>query len=428
MGSGRHLRLAAASAASVLFALGLAADARPTPSDAVTISMLITTTGQSGWQVLIPNFERVYPNITVNATYVPSGNSINQLESSELASGNAPDLVAATPGCGQPLSICEIAKAGYLSPLVNEPWAKSKRSLPLVTSLDKYGQGLYAFTPAVDPEGVFTNDTLFKKLGLAIPQTFPQLLTVCRKAKADGMSAILFGAATSFVTFIAELSVATVYAKDRKWGGELRAGKVTFDGTAGWHQALQEIIAMSNAGCFQQGATGTSASGALTDFAQGQGLMTAQLCSFKSMIDLSSPQFAYSFHLFPGGTSPTQTRTLVNLAASVSINARSSPANQAAAKAFIDFIARPKQNALYAQIIGGLTQYQFLKQQTSGFMGSDVAAMLRDHAYVVNPNQTWWNAGVVAVLAQDGIGLLTGQVSIDETLNAMDAAWKLGPS
>ena len=411
----------------VLLAVAVPGDARPARSDAVTISMLVTTSTQPGWQVLISNFERVYPNIRVNATYVPPGSTINQLESIELAGGNAPDLVAgsaALAGCGSATSICALAKAGYLSPLVKEAWAK--RSLPLVTSADKYGQGLFAFTPELDPYGVFTNDDLFKKLGLTLPQTFSQLLTVCQKAKADGTAAILLGAANPFTNLIANLAVATVYGKDKTWPAELRAGKVTFDGTAGWHQALQEIIDMSNAGCFEPGATGTGVAAATAEFAQGLGLMAPQVSDFKGNIDQASPQFAYSFHQFPGGTDPNQTRTLLQLGTSVGVNAHSSAANQAAAKTFIDFIARPKQNALYAQINGGLTQYEVLKQQVPSFM-SDLAPMLKAHAYVVNPLQTWWNPSVLTALQQDCVGLLTGQKSIDDILNDMDAAWKQGP-
>jgi raffinose/stachyose/melibiose transport system substrate-binding protein len=61
-------------------------------------------------------------------------------------------------------------------------------------------------------------------------------------------------------------------------------------------------------------------------------------------------------------------------------------------------------------------------------MGSDVAAMIKDHAYVVNPSQKWWNANVLLALQTDEPGLLTGQESVDDVLNAMDAAWKEGPS
>jgi hypothetical protein len=59
---------------------------------------------------------------------------------------------------------------------------------------------------------------------------------------------------------------------------------------------------------------------------------------------------------------------------------------------------------------------------------SAMAPVLASHAYVVNPGMTWWNANVSPLLQQDQIGLITGQSSIDDILNAMDAAWKQGPS
>jgi hypothetical protein len=46
----------------------------------------------------------------------------------------------------------------------------------------------------------------------------------------------------------------------------------------------------------------------------------------------------------------------------------------------------------------------------------------------VNPIESWWNPNVQLVLAQDSVGLLTGQATLDDVLNAMDAAWKQGPS
>ena len=113
-----------------------------------------------------------------------------------------------------------LAKAGHLAPMVKKPWVK--RSLPLVTSLDKVGQGLYAFEPTVSPFGVFTNDDRFKQLGLKVPQTFPQLLDVCRKAKAAGTPAVLLaGASQVRVGFlIGDLAVTTVYGKDKQWAGK----------------------------------------------------------------------------------------------------------------------------------------------------------------------------------------------------------------
>ncbi len=396
-------------------------------NDAVTISFLVGSVEQQGFDVLIPNFERVYPNIKVDVTYAPSTAVLYQLETTELAAGNGPDLLTTFPGCGQPVSVCALAKAGDLAPMIKKPWVK--RSLPLVTSLSKYGQGLFAFEPTVGPDGVFANDDLFAKLGLKVPQTFAQLLAVCQKAKSAGTVAVLLpGAdATTLALTIVNLAIATVYASDPHFTAEQKAGKVTFDGSTGWHRALQEFVDMNDAACFQPGATGAAIASAYGAFAQGQGLMTTALTTRKGTIDMLSPAFTYGHYPFPGGTAPNQTTTFLNLGGSVSVNAHASAQNQSAAQTFVDFLARPKQNTLFAQLVGGLTQYEFLKDQIPDFMSGD-SAVLEKHEYVVSPVLGWWNANVFLALQQDAIGLITGQSSVDDILNAMDAAWKQGPS
>ena len=74
-----------------------------------------------------------------------------------------------------------------------------------------------------------------------------------------------------------------------------------------------------------------------------------------------------------------------------------------------------------------LTQYEFLKDQIPAFM-SDFATIFTDHEYVVAPSLPWWNPSVWEALTTDGIGLITGQLTPDYILQAMDAAWKQGPS
>jgi raffinose/stachyose/melibiose transport system substrate-binding protein len=420
--------LAGAIAAAAVLSLGVgASQARPAKgSGQVTITMLVNVNQQPAFDVLISNFERVYPNITVNATYA-TATVLNQLESTELAAGNAPDLLAATAGCGSPTSVCVLAKAGDLAPMIKAPW--TRWSIPLVTSLSKYGQGLFAFELTLGPEGVFTNNELFRRLGVKVPQTFSQLLALCEQAKADGTVALeLDGAGPGdFAMLIIDLAVATVYGEDKSWPADLKAGSVTFDGTPGWHQALQEVIDMNNAGCFQPGASGATGASAIAQFAQGQGLMIALSAGIKSQIDAASPQFSESFYPFPGGTAPDQTRTFVNMGTGLGVNAHSSPQNQAAAQTFINFMARPKQDALYAQIKGSLTQYEFLHNQIPAFMSS-FASVFANHEYVIAPYQTWWNANVLLTLEQDEVGLLTGQSTVDSVLSAMDTAWRQGPA
>ena len=182
----RHPRgfAAATLLAFAALAAGLPGAAGSARSDQITITMLGFTSAEPAWQVLIPNFERVYPNITINATYVPGGTAATARADRACWRVTRRICSLSSRAASAPNTMCTLAQAGELAPLVNVPWAK--RSLPSVTSLSKYGKGLYVFEPQVAPYGVFTNNTLFAKLGLKVPQTFAQLLDVCRKAKAAG--------------------------------------------------------------------------------------------------------------------------------------------------------------------------------------------------------------------------------------------------
>jgi raffinose/stachyose/melibiose transport system substrate-binding protein len=404
----------------------LATDAaQASRSDTITLTMLALANKQVAYDVLIPNFERVHPEIRIDISYQQPG-TLQDLETVELAAGNAPDILDTSPGCGTPNAVCALGKSGALAPMTKTPWVR--RSLPQVISASKYGPVLYTFAPTVSPYGLFTNDDLFRKLGLKVPRTFAQLLDLCRRAKAAGTVAVILadGNGPSVGTLVSTLAVATLYSKDRSWPAKLRAGKATFDGTPGWHQALQELVDMNGAGCFQPGVAGTSQPSAVQQFAQGQGLTAAFQAVNKGLIDAAEPQFAYTHHPFPAGSDAKRGWTSVILNDSLSVNAHSSPAKQAAAQTFVDFVARPKQNALYAQQTGGLSQYQLIHEQIPAFM-SDFTDFFAEHRYAIAPYQRWWNPAVTRA-AQTAIGLVTGQSSIDDVLNAMDAAWKQGPA
>jgi raffinose/stachyose/melibiose transport system substrate-binding protein len=404
-----------------------AGGARPAGRDQVTLNLLEYILFKPGFDALIPNFERVYPNVSVHATYAPTAPVQVQLLVAELAAGSGPDVIGVSGGSSSANSVTPLAKAGYLAPLVQEPW--TKWSLPAIISEDKYGQALFAFTPVMSFQGIFTNDDLFKKLGLVVPQTFAQLLAVCQRAKADGTIPLLLPAqgSTTVQHLLENISLTTVYAGDKHFTGELKTGTATFDGNAGWHAALQELVDMNTAGCLGPASAGTSAIAADGEFAQGQALMYFNALSHKGTIDASSPQFAYSFRPFPAASRPGRSVTPIGGAFGLAVNAHASAQNQAAAQEFIDFIARPKQNALFAKLLGDVTQYQFLHGQLPSYLAS-FAAAFASHEYAHGVEGSWWNPSVGMALNTDGVGLITGQATVDDVLNAMDAAWKQGPA
>ena len=264
---------------------------------------------------------------------------------------------------------------------------------------------------------------------MKVPQTFSQLLDLCQKAKTDGTAAVIFGGAdvTEVQYLVTELAVANVYGQDPHWAAELRAGKVSFDGTSGWQRALQEFIDMSNAGCFEPGASGTSASSAEALFAQGQGLMFAGLTNMRGVIEAADPLFTFTAHPFPAGTEPNQITTYLHLSLAPAINARSSSVIQAAAQTFINFIARPEAERLVRTDRRG-------PDPVRGAEGASPGLRLRLRNWLQRsrlrqrPDPELVELERLLALQQDGIGLITGQTTIDGVLNAMDAAWKQGPS
>jgi raffinose/stachyose/melibiose transport system substrate-binding protein len=414
-----------AAFALIALSVAVASAARPAArADTVTISILALYSAQPGLDIMIGNFERVYPQVKVNATYAGNIVDIYQLETTQLRSGSAPDLLYVQAGCGSPIAICTLARSGYLAPLLDKRWVRW--SLPLLTSADKYGKGLYGFTATVAIYGIFTNDDLFRKRGLKIPSTFPQLLDLCRRSRTAGTIAFLFpgAAAQAASNLIATLAVADV---DKRFDQKHRAGNVSFESTAGWHEALQQFIDMNDAGCFQAGATGASNQSVLAQFAQGQALMAGALTSNQGLIDAARPQFGYTFHPFPTGADVKKTMIALTTPDTLGINTHSSSEAQEAAQHFIDFMARPKQDALFARETGAMTQQQFLTRQIPAYMSSDFATVLAQQRFRVTPLQNWWNADVLLALQQNQIGLITGQRAIDDVLEAMDAAWAHGP-
>jgi raffinose/stachyose/melibiose transport system substrate-binding protein len=420
-------RFALAAVASVCVLAPLSPTARAVPRGSVSLTFLAYVSYQPAYAAVIPSFERAHPNITVDVTYTPTIQALYQLETTQLAAGNATDLLTTYPGCGTPISICRLAKPGDLAPMLRKAWAK--RLDPRVLAYSKVGPSLFAFEPAVVFDGLLTNDTMFKKLGLRFPQTFAQLLAFCAKARAAGTVPVLMPTqgSNTLQQLVADIALTTVYAKDKTWGRELREGKATFDGTPGWHQALMEIVRMNQAGCFQPGPAATTGPAGDSMFAQGQTLAYAMTTGHKGAIDAAKPAFTYTQRPFPAAErSARQNVVLLQLAPALSINAHASTQSQVAAQQFVDFLARPDEDAVFARISGGLSEAQLRAAKFPGYLSSFLPLYTQGR-YGINPIETWWNASVGNALTTYGTGLLTGQESIDDVLEAMDAAWKLGP-
>ena len=424
----RNTRLAAfaASAVALLVLAVPMSQARPAKHGAqVTLNVMFTSQLKPQWDIIIPRFEYTYPNINVNVTYGGNNPAYYALEITQLQSGSANDILGVAPGVGVPISVVDFAKAGYLKPLVNEQWIKAKRTIPIINSLNKVGQALYAFEPSVVPFGMWTNQDMLKSLGVTVPKTYSALLTLCTKLHGQGVTTVIepLGDTNATGGLVKALAIPTVYSTGAQWDTLRKAGKVSFEGTPGWHYALEHFVQMNNAGCFEPGATGTSLASASSLFAQGQGLFYA-VAGSKGAIDAGNPAFKYDYEPLPSSDTPTKGNVAqITIGLSLAINAHSSPAAQDAARTFIDFIARPYENDLYTQAGGTLSQADLATNTLPSYMSNAFKPIVQNKQYVVSETSRWPDANVGQLLNTNLVGLITGQTTIDGTLSAMDTLW-----
>jgi raffinose/stachyose/melibiose transport system substrate-binding protein len=186
MKNGKSPKIAAmAFALAALFALGAAAQAK------VQLTM-------GSWRAddvaqmtkLLAAFSQKYPNIEIkfDPTNPPDYNAALRLQ---LQSGIGPDLMYARSydtGVG-------LFKDGFFADVTDLPGLKKVYSdLARAPWADEKGRSFAVPFCAVS-HGVYYNVDLFKKLGIAVPQTWEDLIAACKKIQAAGVTPIANGLA-----------------------------------------------------------------------------------------------------------------------------------------------------------------------------------------------------------------------------------------
>lgn len=409
--------LASCACLAVALTAGLTA-ATAKPNASVTLQFVTTNTIQPAFQVLIANFNRVYPDIQINATYLPS-DQYNSLIPTQLAAGNAPDLFTAFPGTGALPSTMLMANAGYLADLADRPWAKRVPTVakPLISN----GKKLFAWPLGASAYFLMYNKTAFSQLGLKPTSTFSGLQNLCHKIRAAGKIPLVQagGVGPNNGIAVLQLAAGTVYAANPNWNADRAAGKVTFAGTPGWGQALQEIADLNKDGCFEPGVQSVSVPAATAMFANGQALMW--ICNSQNigLVRAINPTMDLGVMATPGRTAKAQI-TMVAYPSNLVVNAHSP--NLSSAKTFVDFMARSAQSSLWAKVGG----YTAPLDATQGKLSPDIASLapfFSNSLTRANPLFTWPNGVIFSTLGADVQGLFTGQKTVAQILADLDSAW-----
>lgn len=375
---------------------------------------------ESPYETLANAYMEANDDVTITTNPTPN-DKYGETIRTQFQAGNAADVVQTTPGSGDARGIIPLAEAGFLEPLGDTAASLIPEGSETIFQIDgeTYGQPMdFTIAAVVASMGTAAMNGLEEW-----PATEDALYDACSALAADGKSLLaLAGAAGPNAGLTAQGIAATrVYAETPDWNEQRAAGEVTFADSEGWADTLQTVIDLNEGGCFQPGAEGGGFDAITNGLAQGTSV--GSFIPSGAAIEISKaapPEADFKVQPFPAaaGGDPY---IVASSNYTISINAASE--NKDAAADFVEWLATPEAQEIYYEASGELPISSYQDMDLSDTIYSPVVDLLAAGSYTPLPNNIWPNPGVYEALQVGVQGLLTGQKTIDQVLQDMDAAW-----
>ncbi|MEX0153891.1 ABC transporter substrate-binding protein [Microbacterium sp. LMI1-1-1.1] len=389
-------------------------------ADSFTFTFATSNNLESPYETLAKEYMAANPGVTITTNPTPN-DKYGETIRTQFQAGNASDVVQTTPGSGDARGLVPLAEAGFLEPLGETAASLVPSGSETLFEVDgeTYGQPLD-----------FTIGAVVASMGTAgmngittWPTTMDDFYADCEKLAGDGKSMIaLAGAAGPNAGLTAQGIAATrVYAEDPEFNTERADGSTTFAESEGWADTLQTIVDLKDRGCFQPGAEGGGFDAITNGLAQGTSVGSFIPSGSAVEIAAAAPAEAdFKVQPFPAadGGKPY---VLASSNYTISINAKSTKKD--AATAFVEWMATPEAQEKYYEASGLLPISEYKNLDLSDTIYSEVVTDITNGSYTTLPNNVWPNPAVYEALQVGVQGLLTGQTSIDQVLQNMDAAW-----
>ena len=223
----------------------------------ITFSYGPANANDNAYEVLAKDYEAAHPGVTIKVNKI-SAETYGQTLQTQMAAGNGPDVMQVNSGGGQPGTVGTLAKPGLLLKLTDSSFTSNIPEAERVGY--DYKGDLYGVPSATAIMSVIYNEDLAKQnnVNITATTTTDDVVKQCSTVKSTGSSifALAGGVPANTGIMTVELASSTVYGPDPEWDKKRTENKTTFAKTEGWHQALQAVVDMNKAGCFQDGAAG----------------------------------------------------------------------------------------------------------------------------------------------------------------------------
>lgn len=383
-----------------------------------SLMVAVANDGDDAYHQLVDAYSEA-TGVEVEVIDYPS-EAYNQQVRTQLQAGTAADLMVLAPGTGQDISVLPLAEEGFLEPLDDSTAA----IIPAGTEVQYEVDGdVYAQPNGLMPVGFVFNGTAAEEAGVSsFPGTFDELLDACGTARDGGkvFTALAGAAAPNTGMLGMNLAASRVYAEDPEWNSKREAGKVTFADSA-WVDALQAVVDMNDAGCFQDGAAGSGFDAITNGVVSGTALTGIVPGSAATSMNAAKEGLGIVVQAFPA---PKGSDQIVYASANYAfgLNAKSTDGAKASAKDFLKWMTEPAQAAKFADLYGMIP---IVGADTENLLApfQPISELISSGAYTGIPNAFWPNPSVYDALATGVQGLLTGQSTPEQVAEQMDQAW-----
>ncbi|MGW9131810.1 ABC transporter substrate-binding protein [Streptomyces sp. NPDC055681] len=413
--------LCAATAGALLTACSSTASSSGGSSGA-TLRISSTASEKASLDAVVAAFEKANPDTKINVTYADTDPYQSTLRT-QLSSGTAPDVFFAWPGNGNAGAIEVLAPGGYLADLSGQGWAK--RVPDGVKSVTQVKGKTYVLPLTFTGIAAIYNKKALDETGKGEPKTWTDVLQLCDAAKEKGKVAFALGNQTPWVTQLIDYALVSslVYAKDKGFDAQQKAGKVSF-ADSGWKTAMDKYLEMNKRGCFSKNPLGTSVDTANQQVGKGDAVASVQVLAVAGQIKDAAPAGTeFGTFALPATDNAADTRMPGAAGGAYAVNAKSG--KTAAAEKFLDFLAEPENINLYATKgnAGPALPNDAFKPDPSF---ATLLSYQEQNKTVPFMDQLWPNAKVQQEHLSGVQELFSGKSTPKEVLGRMDSTYKNG--
>ena len=381
-----------------------------------TLSIIASGSQQTALDTLIGEFEELHPDVSINISYAPN----QELQTSvrtQLAGGNAPDIVGVYPGNGSAMSMVQLSDAGMLEDLSEQEWTET---IPDgFRSAFENKDGVYVFSPGASVLGVVYNKEIFAQNGLEVPTTLTDFEAAAETLQSAGVTPMALGTNTPWITQLVPYALVPgmVYADEPEFAAEMIDGDTTF-AESGWLDAMGTYADWQARGFFNDNANGTTGDQMVQMLGDGSAAMAVMVSStLGGYGDVLGENLGY----FPLPSTDDAERNWIPGGTVVGLGVTTQAEDPELAKEFIAFLGEQENLVEMASLMNSVP---FATSDELNPLLAPFVAYFDEGRTVPFPDQTWPNAEIQPTMFAAIQEMLGGQTTPEGALAQMDEAFQ----